>query len=110
VDEDPAGVGVAADHLRLPKEISGYSSMQSVLRKQGEHDTGSGSTLAALRTRGLITVTRDHVRVPLLGMVPRIRVRLTTLGRAAARAGKGITTPASTPRAGRSPPWPAARG
>jgi hypothetical protein len=43
-------------------------------------------------------VTRDHVRVPLLGMVPRIRVRLTTLGRAAARAGTGVTAPASPPR------------
>ena len=32
------------------------------------------------------------------GWVPRIRVRLTTLGRAAARAGKGITTPVSPPR------------
>lgn len=84
--------------IKLPKEIAGYSSVQSVLRKQGEHDTGSGSTLAALRTRGLITVTHDRVEVFGLGWVPRIRVRLTTLGRAAARAGTGVTAPASPPR------------
>jgi hypothetical protein len=84
--------------IKLAKDISGYSSVQSVLRKQGEHDPGSGSALAALRTRGLVTVTHDWVEVALLGMVPRIRVRLTTLGRAAARVGKGITTPATVPK------------
>lgn len=33
-----------------------------------------------------------------IGWVPRIRVRLTTLGRAAARHGAGITTPATPPK------------
>jgi len=59
--------------IKAPKEIVGYSSVQSVPRKQGEHDDGSGSTLAALRRRGLITISRGQVKV--LGVwVPQIRV------------------------------------
>ncbi|MGO1049185.1 hypothetical protein [Crossiella sp. CA198] len=84
--------------IKLPKEIAGYSSVQSVLRRQGEHDTGSGSTLAALRRRGLVSVIHDQVVVMPFGAVDRIRVRLTTTGRAAARHGAGITAPASPPQ------------
>lgn len=83
--------------IDLPKEIIGYSSVQAELREQGRHDTGSGSTLAALSRRGLVTVTHDQVLVPPLGMVDRIRVRLTTAGRAAARAGADVATAPSTP-------------
>jgi hypothetical protein len=84
--------------IALPKKaIVSYSSVQKVLRDKGEHDDGSGSTLAALRRRGLITITRDRVEV-LRMWVPRIRVRLTNLGRAAARHGAGITTPAAPPK------------
>ncbi len=85
--------------IKLPKELVGYSSVQSQLRAAGQHDPGAGSTLAALERRKLVTVTHDMVYVPQLGtMVPRIRVRLTTLGRAAARHGAGITGPTATPR------------
>jgi hypothetical protein len=83
--------------IKLPKEIAGYSSVQSVLRERSEHDTGSGSSLAALRRRGLVEVTYDQVEVPPLGMVDRIRVRLTTAGRAAARYGTGAAAPAAVP-------------
>lgn len=38
--------------------------MQLVLRERGQHDTGSGSTLAALERRGLVTVTHDRVYIP----------------------------------------------
>jgi len=83
--------------IDLPKEAAGYSSVQLAVRRRGEHDTGSGSTLAALRRRKLVTVTYDQVHVPPFGMVDRIRVRLTTAGRAAARHGAGITAPAAPP-------------
>lgn len=85
--------------IKLPREIAGYSSVQQVLRRAGQHDPGSGASLAALERRDLVAVTHDQVYVPLLDAhVPRVRVRLTTFGRAVARAGKGITTPASVPR------------
>lgn len=85
--------------IKLPKAIAGYSSVQSVLREAGQHDPGAGSTLAALERRGLVEVTHDHVYVPSLAtMVPRIRVRLSTLGRATARHGAGVAAPVSTPR------------
>ncbi|MFF2331991.1 hypothetical protein, partial [Streptomyces sp. NPDC058103] len=61
------------------------------------HDQGAGSSLAALRRRELIEVTEDFVQT-VLGMVPRVRVKLTTLGRATARAGLGHTAPKSPPR------------
>lgn len=85
--------------LKLPKEFErDYTTVQNTLRRAGAHDSGSGSTLAALEKRGLVEVTHDHVYVFPVGMVPRVRVRLTTTGRAAARAGKGTAAPASTPR------------
>jgi hypothetical protein len=83
--------------IKAPAALTGYSWVQKVLRERGQHDPGSGSTLKALRHRGLITVTYDHVQT-VLGLLPRIRVRLTTLGRAAARHGAGITAPATTPK------------
>lgn len=87
--------------IKVPKGAQlgvGYTSVQHTLRQAGVHDPGAGSTLAALSKRGLIIVTYDQVEVLPFGWVPRIRVRLTTLGRAAARGGTGITTPASPPR------------
>lgn len=84
--------------IKLPRDVGGYSSVQHELREAGQHDSGSGSTLAALERRGLVEVEHDHVYIALLGKhVPRVRVRLTTAGRAAARAGAGITGPTSTP-------------
>src|SRR5690606_6642597 len=84
--------------IKLPKELVGYSSVQSRLREAGQHDPGAGSTLAALERRKLVIVTHDMVYVPQLSMtVPRIRVRLSTLGRATARHGAGVTAPTTTP-------------
>lgn len=40
----------------------------------------------------------DYVEISLLGLVTRVRVKLTTLGRATARAGLGHTAPKSPPR------------
>lgn len=83
--------------IKLPKEIIGYTSVQTHLRKHRLHDGGSGSTLAALRRRELVAVEYDQILIHPFGMVDRIRVRLTTAGRAAARAGAGVTAPATTP-------------
>uniref|UniRef100_UPI003F4983DE hypothetical protein n=1 Tax=Amycolatopsis sp. CA-293810 TaxID=3239926 RepID=UPI003F4983DE len=90
--------------IDLPKKAAGYSSVQFAIRQRGEHDSGSGSTLAALRRRKLVTVTYDQVYVVPVGMVDRIRVRLTAAGRAAARHGAGHTAPA-TPPAGLMTRW-----
>lgn len=87
--------------IKVPKNAQlgeGYTSIQHLLRQRGERDPGAGSTLAALEKRQLLTLTRDQVHVAFLGWCPRIHVRLTALGRAAARVGAGITTPASLPR------------
>jgi hypothetical protein len=84
--------------VKLPREVHGYSSVQSALRQAGKHDRGSGSSLAALRRRGLVEVTHDTVYVWPFGHVPRVRVRLTTTGRAAARAGAGAAAPARASR------------
>ncbi len=81
--------------LKLPKDIVGYSTIQAALRRKNGHDSGAGSTLAVLERRGLVLVEHDEVFVALVGMVPRIRVRLTTAGRAAVRAGQGVTAPFS---------------
>jgi hypothetical protein len=91
--------------VKLPRHLAvdsrktlGFSGVQRRLRERGEHDDGSGSTLAALRRRSLVTVVYDHVYVPEFDiMADRLQVRLTAAGRAAARAGAGVTAPASTP-------------
>jgi hypothetical protein len=79
-------------------DVTGYSTIQQDLPTAGERDSGAGSTLAALRRRGLIDVGEDVVSVPGLGLVPVSRVKLTTAGRAAARAGRGQTAPQRTPK------------
>jgi hypothetical protein len=83
--------------LKAPKEWVGRTVIQYELDAKGEHDQGAGSSLAALRRRALIEVTEDQVQT-VLGWVPRVRVKLTTLGRATARAGLGHTAPKSPPR------------
>lgn len=69
--------------------LVGYTSIQRELRDAGEHDPGAGSSLAALRRRGLVKVTQDLIPLPPLGRATRVRVQLTTAGRGAARAGLG---------------------
>ncbi|MEU5181109.1 hypothetical protein AB0G49_13765 [Streptomyces longwoodensis] len=83
--------------IKAPREIAGRTAIQYELASKDEHDQGAGSSLAALRRRALIEVTEDYVET-LLGPVPRVRVKLTTLGRATARAGLGHTAPTSPPR------------
>ncbi|MEW2301959.1 hypothetical protein AB0958_18630 [Streptomyces sp. NPDC006655] len=83
--------------IKLPKDLVGYTSIQHQLRAKGEHDQGAGSSLAALRRRGLVEVMEDLIQT-VLGLVPRVRVKLTTIGRATARAGLGHTAPKSAPR------------
>jgi hypothetical protein len=77
--------------LKAPKELVGRTPMQYALAAVGEHDQGAGSSLAALRRRALIELYEDHVLI-VLGMVPRVRVKLTTLGRATARAARSISS------------------
>ncbi|MEV7681483.1 hypothetical protein AB0O64_23460 [Streptomyces sp. NPDC088341] len=83
--------------VKAPKEVAGRTAIQYALAQKNEHDQGAGSSLAALRRRELIEVMDDWVQT-MLGMVPRVRVKLTTLGRATARAGLGHTAPKSPPR------------
>jgi hypothetical protein len=83
--------------IKAPADLVGRTAIQYELRGKDEHDQGAGSSLAALRRRALIEVTEDYIDVG-LAMVPRVRVKLTTLGRATARAGLGHTAPKSPPR------------
>ncbi|MGW6456534.1 hypothetical protein ACWF94_11525 [Streptomyces sp. NPDC055078] len=68
---------------RIPLNSAG-SALASRLRSKGVHDPGAGSTLTALGTRGLVEV--DYVP-GLLSTI--VCVRITPVGRAAARAGLG---------------------
>jgi len=72
------------------------TSIQATLRYQGKLDPGAGSSLAALQRRGLVLV-RDNIKNTMLGPVPIVEVRLTTAGRAAARAGLGEAPKRATP-------------
>ncbi|MFF4902539.1 hypothetical protein [Streptomyces sp. NPDC001068] len=83
--------------IKASKDLVGRTRIQYALERQDEHDQGAGSSLAALRRRGLIEVMEDFVHT-ILGMVPRVRVKLTTIGRATARAGLGHTAPKTAPR------------
>ncbi|WP_281920342.1 helix-turn-helix domain-containing protein [Nocardia cyriacigeorgica] len=67
----------------------GYTRLQERLRSLGIHDPGVGSTVYALERRGLVAVSEDVVQHPVAGSVRRVRVEMTRLGRAAARAGVG---------------------
>ena len=40
--------------VKAPRELAGYSTIQRTLREAGEHDSGAGASLAALRRRGLV--------------------------------------------------------
>jgi hypothetical protein len=74
---------------RAWRRIDFNASMGPVLRaleSRGVYDSGAGSTLAALRSRGLIdTETMPGV------LHDQVSVWLTRAGRAAVRAGTGIT-------------------
>ncbi|MFI5800928.1 helix-turn-helix domain-containing protein [Streptomyces sp. NPDC051677] len=83
--------------IKADPEFTGYTALQDRLRVLGEHDAGAGQTLKALATRGLVLVSEDQVEVFPLGFVPRIRVELTRLGRACARAGLGEALPPRRP-------------
>ncbi|MFB9437433.1 hypothetical protein [Streptomyces showdoensis] len=83
--------------IKAPAALVGRTPIQSALAAKDEHDQGAGSSLAALRRRALIEVQDDIVQT-VLGPVPRVRVKMTTLGRATARAGLGHTAPKSPPR------------
>ncbi|WP_126643161.1 hypothetical protein [Embleya hyalina] len=76
---------------------SGHTTIQSTISYRGHLDPGAGSTLAALASRGLVERQDDWIQ-SLFGTTPCVRVRLTPAGRAAARAGRGITAPVSPPR------------
>lgn len=70
--------------------------IQVSLKEAGIHDPGAGSTLAALGRRELLVVYNATARLEFLGRiiaVPARKVELTPRGRAAARAGAGITVP-----------------
>lgn len=68
-------------------EAGAKTDLQRELQRAGVWDSGAGATLEALRSRGLIEVRHDRSA---LGS-PLVDVRLTTPGRAAARAGLGVT-------------------
>jgi hypothetical protein len=70
--------------------------IQATVRRQGKLDPGAGSSLAALRRRELVLV-RDNLRNTILGVVEVVEARLTTAGRAAARAGRDEAPKRRTP-------------
>ncbi|MEN3308979.1 MAG: hypothetical protein V7603_5181 [Micromonosporaceae bacterium] len=76
--------------------LAGDTGVQAALRRQGKLDPGAGSSLAALRRRGLVQ-NRGGVQSTMLGTLPTVEVRLTTAGRAAARAGRGEEPKRRTP-------------
>jgi hypothetical protein len=59
-------------------------------------DQGAGSSLAALRRRGLLISKGSWVLI-LGAMVPAVEVQLTGEGRAAVRAGLGVAAPKRVP-------------
>ncbi|MEU4576068.1 hypothetical protein [Nonomuraea sp. NPDC023979] len=76
--------------------LAQLGKLQSALQRRGVRDPGAGSTLEALQGRGLIE-TRE--KPALLGGY-RLEVKLTTLGRAACRAGGLDPDRALAPRRG----------
>ncbi|MFD0352932.1 hypothetical protein ACFVHW_04170 [Streptomyces sp. NPDC127110] len=76
--------------IKAPKNLVGRSTIQYVVERQGQLDTGAGSSLAALRRRGLLEVRPTVVLLARLGAVDAVEVQLTRLGRAVTRAGLGI--------------------
>jgi hypothetical protein len=87
-DRSPAAEWRRIDFAHVPavREMI-TTEMQSRLGRRGWDNQGNGSTVAALARRGLI---REGSRATAFGTM--LTVRLTTEGRAAARA--GIATPA----------------
>ncbi|MFK4035937.1 XRE family transcriptional regulator [Nonomuraea wenchangensis] len=83
--------------LSAPHSIVGYTTLQERLRQAGVHDPGAGSSMAALERRHLLRTYRDWVYIDGLGEVLRTRVEMTRRGRAAARAGLGITRETGPP-------------
>ncbi|MFJ8904631.1 helix-turn-helix domain-containing protein [Streptomyces sp. NPDC102351] len=75
--------------LHAPADVVGYTRLQERLRRNGVHDPGAGATVHALARRGLLVTSTDVVHHVEAGEVTRVRVEMTRLGRAAARAGLG---------------------
>jgi transcriptional regulator with XRE-family HTH domain len=93
----PGGRRIAAAEWRLmtlslgaPASVVGYTDLQRRLRGVGVHDPGAGSSVAALRRRGLIRVYHDRVFLDGIGEVARNRVEMTRNGRLVARAALGV--------------------
>ncbi|MCX4751274.1 XRE family transcriptional regulator [Kitasatospora sp. NBC_01287] len=83
--------------IYAPADVVGYTRIQSRLRESGVHDSGVGSSVAALERRGLIIAYRDRVYIDGLGDVPRTLVEMTRRGRAVARAALGVRREAEPP-------------
>ncbi|MFD1145939.1 hypothetical protein [Saccharothrix hoggarensis] len=77
--------------------------IQRGLRSRGELDVGAGRTLGALERRDLIEIKDEPFATP-FGVRNLVMVKLTTLGRATARAGLGHVAPKKKP-AGMLPDW-----
>jgi hypothetical protein len=83
--------------VKKPLVSKSRSAMQRDLEQAGVLDQGAGSTLAVLRRHDLVLLKETEELV--LGLlVPVLWVRLTTLGRAAARAGLDLAPPVRTPK------------
>jgi tetratricopeptide (TPR) repeat protein len=77
----------------IANPAAGYTDIQFALRDAGVHNPGDDSCLAALERRGLLLVRHDHRHLPILGAVAVVQMRMTTTGRAAVRAGLGMSSP-----------------
>lgn len=89
--------------LRYDVEGDEHTAIQRELAAAGQLNEGAGSTLAVLRRRELIEES-DDVVLTVLGPRAVLLVKLTTFGRAVARAGLGIV-PVAKPR-GLLSEWP----
>jgi hypothetical protein len=83
--------------INAPKDLVGRSTIQWHVERAGKLDTGAGSSLAALKRRGLVEVWHTWIELPLLGPTPCVKVKMTQAGRAAVRAGLGIAPPTRIP-------------
>ncbi|WP_123556143.1 helix-turn-helix domain-containing protein [Kitasatospora cineracea] len=83
--------------LDAPKELVGLTRLQERLRHEGVRDPGVGSSVAALRRRGLVTTYRDRVYIDGVGEVARTLVEVTRRGRSVARAALKVPNSKGTP-------------
>ncbi|MFJ3793495.1 hypothetical protein [Kitasatospora sp. NPDC090091] len=90
-DDTPAAVWRLIDAYHEPSlpALVSYTALQTQWRHAGVHDQGTGSTMAVLHERALITFGHRPTRYGVMR-----QVAMTTLGRKVVRASRGWKAPA----------------